>query len=88
VPDPSEFIDTYSDDIGYLHDARVALLTHPLRIVYDKLCNASLCRLFAIVMIGNIEAMLEHWRIKDNLKILDTYFAPNGKNSRSMHLCS
>jgi hypothetical protein len=29
-------------------------------------------------MIGNIEAMIDRWRIRDDLKILDAYFAPKG----------
>jgi len=75
-----EFTDTYSDDIIYLREARIALLTHPLRAAIPTLCNASFCRLFAIVMIGSIEAMLERWRDRDNLNILDAYFAAEVSN--------
>jgi hypothetical protein len=32
--DVDEFIDTYSDDVIYLHEARRALLTHSLRDDY------------------------------------------------------
>jgi hypothetical protein len=40
----SEFIDTYSDDLIYLFEARSALLTHPLRDDYflQKYLDASL----------------------------------------------
>ncbi|XQF92287.1 hypothetical protein ACOBV9_13275 [Pseudoalteromonas espejiana] len=54
-----EFTDTYSDDLIYLKEARVALLTHPLRNENHDLCNASFCRIYSIMMIGSIEAMLE-----------------------------
>src|SRR6266496_375859 len=70
-----EFTDTYSDDVFYLREGRAALLTHPLRVEIPELCNASFCRLYAIVMIGSIEAMLDRWRTRDNLKILGAYFA-------------
>lgn len=70
-----EFTDTYSDDIGYLREARKALLTHPLRCEIPELCNASLCRVYAILMVGSIEGMLERWLEHDNLEILKVYFA-------------
>ncbi|MDD0984040.1 hypothetical protein [Pseudomonas shahriarae] len=76
-----EFTDTYSDDIIYLREARSSLLTHPLRAEIPELCNASLCRLYSIVMIGSIEGMLERWRARDKSKILDAYFAPKASNT-------
>jgi hypothetical protein len=72
-----EFTDTYSDDIIYLREARTALLTHPLRVEIPSLCNASLCRLYVIVMIGSIEAMLERWKERDTSNILESYFTPD-----------
>jgi hypothetical protein len=75
-----EFTDTYSDDITYLREGRIALLTHPLRGEIPEFCNASFCRLYAIMMIGSIEAMIERWRTRDNLNILDAYFAEGVKN--------
>ena len=75
-----EFTDTYSDDVLYLREGRTALLTHPLRAEIPELCNASFCRLYAIVMIGSIEGMLERWRTRDNLNILDAYFAQGVTN--------
>jgi len=76
-----EFTDTYSDDIIYLREARSSLLTHPLRAEIPELCNASLCRLYSIIMIGSIEGMLERWRERDKSKILDAYFAPKASNT-------
>ncbi|HOO51640.1 MAG TPA: hypothetical protein PLK94_10175, partial [Alphaproteobacteria bacterium] len=75
-----EFTDTYSDDVIYLREGRTALLTHPLLTTVPELCNASFCRLYSIVMIGSIEAMLKRWRTQDNLNILDTYFAQGVTN--------
>lgn len=80
-----EFTDTYSDDILYLREARLALLTHPLRNELPELCNASLCRIYAIIMIGSIEAMLERWRSRDNFRILDTYFAQGVSNEKRVN---
>ena len=82
-----EFIDTYSDDIAYLREARIALLTHPLRVEIADWCNASFSRLYAIVMIGSLEAMLKRWRNSDSLKILDAYFdsgVTNGERVKSL----
>jgi hypothetical protein len=77
-----EFIDTYSDDVLYLDEARAALLTHPLMPTLKELTDASACRLLAVFMIGNIEVMLETWRDRDGMGILSSYFndkLPNGE---------
>jgi hypothetical protein len=77
-----EFVDTYSDDVIYLHEARTALLTHPLMPVLKEPADASACRLLAVFMIGNIEVMLETWRDHDAIGILAAYFdekRPNGE---------
>lgn len=78
----SEFIDTYSDDLLALHEARIALYTHPLRgeYAFAELLNASFCRIFVVFVVGGIEAMLESWRDRDRLEVLGKYFAPNVKN--------
>ncbi|OHU94753.1 hypothetical protein BIW53_12005 [Pseudoalteromonas byunsanensis] len=75
-----EFTDTYSDDLIHLQEARTALLTHPLRNENSDLCNASFCRIYSIMMIGSIEAMLERWCERDNFNILNEYFAPGIPN--------
>jgi len=79
----NEFIDTYSDDLITIHEARSAAYTHPLRGDYafaDSLLDASFCRILAVFVIGGIEAMLKAWRDRDNFKILEKYFAKNVKN--------
>jgi hypothetical protein len=75
-----EFIDTYSDDLAYLIDSREVLLTHPFRTEIRKLCDASFCRLITVFMVGSIEVMLEHWKEKDKLGVLNAYFKKNTSN--------
>jgi hypothetical protein len=78
----AEFIDTYSDDLLYLIDSRRALLTHPLRTEVKELCDAAFCRLLAVFMVGNIEAMLKYWMENHGIKEFKEYFdrnTPNGK---------
>jgi len=75
-----EFVDTYSDDLGHLLDARTALLTHPLRLEIKEAVDASTCRLLAILMIGSIELMLANWQERDHNDILKTYFAKKRQN--------
>ncbi len=80
-----EFIDTYSDDLITLIEGREALLTHPLRSEISDYVDASTCRLFLVFMIGSIEAMLESWLDRDNMKILEKYFAKDVKNGDRIH---
>jgi hypothetical protein len=77
-----QFIDTYSDDIIYLRDARDSLLSHPLRIEIPSLCNAALCRLYIVAVIGSIEFMLEAWQEKDQHGIIKYYLAETVANKR------
>lgn len=89
--DPREFIDTYSDDLITIHEARAAAYTHPLRSDYafaESLLDASFCRILVVFTIGGIEAMLESWRERDKLKVLEKYFAVDVKNGdRVRSLC-
>ena len=78
----SEFIDTYSDDLLYLKDARHAFLTHPLRRDMRGHLDASLCRVAIVFSIGAVEAMLEDWRRRDSDSILKTYFAQGSSNGQ------
>ena len=88
--DISEFIDTYSDDLIYIHEGRAALLTHPLRGDYAlrEYLDASFCRMLAVFMIGSIEAMLESWRDRDRVRVLEKYFmesVSNGERVSSLY---
>jgi len=76
-----EFIDTYSDDIIYLIEARKDLLTHPFRTENKELCDASFCRLLIVFIVGGIEAMLQHWIEEFGVQELAIYFEKDVKNS-------
>lgn len=76
----NEFIDTYSDDLLYLEDARSALMTHPLRDGNETYLDPSLCRLAIVFSIGAVEAMLGEWRVRDQASILEPYFATRSSN--------
>lgn len=80
--DIGEFIDTYSDDLIYLHSGRAALLTHPLRddYAFAEYLDASFCRMLAVFVIGSIEAMLESWRDRDRVRVLEKYFMDSVRN--------
>jgi len=80
--DIGEFIDTYSDDLIYIHEGRTALLTHPLRgdHAFRDYLDASFCRLLAVFMIGSIEAMFESWLDRDRVRVLEKYFMDNVSN--------
>lgn len=80
--DIGELIDTYSDDLIYIHEGRAALLTHPLRgdYAFREYLDASFCRLLAVFMIGSIEAMLKSWRDRDRVGVLEKYFMENVSN--------
>lgn len=79
----SEFIDTYSDDLINIHEARAAAYTHPLRgdYAFAEWLDASFCRILVVFVIGGIEAMLESWRARDTTGVLENYFAKNISNS-------
>lgn len=84
-----EFIDTYSDDVIYIVEARKILLTHPFRTEIKELCDASFCRLLIVFVVSSLEAMLQHWIKKFGVQELKTYFAKNVRNSeRIQALCN
>jgi len=84
-----EFLEAYSDDLISLHEARLALLSHPLRSedAVADLVNASFCRMLAVIVVGNIEAMLTAWLEHDRVNVLEKYFekgVQNGERIRSL----
>lgn len=80
--DIGEFIDTYSDDLINIHEARAALRTHPLRrdYAFTEYVDASFCRMLAVFVIGSIEVMLKNWRDRDRVNVLDNYFRKDVNN--------
>ena len=92
MEDVTEFIDTYSDDLITIHEARAASYTHPLRSDFafaESLLDASFCRILIVFVIGGIEALLESWQDRDKLNVLDKYFAKGVSNGdRIKSLCN
>lgn len=88
--DIGEFIDSYSDDLINIHEARAAAYTHPLRGDYafaKSLLDASFCRILVVFVVGGIETMFKSWRDRDRFGVLDRYFAkkvPNGERVESL----
>lgn len=78
---PTEFIDTYSDDILYLYDMREALLTHPFKVTVPNLFYASFSRIYCVFIIGNIEAMIKEWSQYNDNDILSGFFDNNKSNT-------
>ncbi len=84
----NEFIDTYSDDLLTIHEARAAAYTHPLRGDYafaESLLDASFCRILVVFVIGGIEAMLKSWCDRDKFNVLEIYFVEKDKNGRRIN---
>lgn len=50
-----EFTDTYSDDMIFLQTARLSLLRHPLEFHPPFVVDATLARLYAVMLVGNVE---------------------------------
>jgi hypothetical protein len=78
-----EFVDTCSDDLITIHEARAAAYTHPLKGDYalgESLLDASFCRMLVVFVGGGIEAMLESWRGRDSFNVLEEYFAQYERN--------
>jgi len=83
-PEVTKWMNGYDRDISVLQSARKALLSHPLRRTTPELCNASLCRLLAVTMIGAIEHVLETWKESDPRGILGQYFASGSNNGEKV----
>ncbi|MDN6177280.1 MAG: hypothetical protein L0J08_01890 [Micrococcaceae bacterium] len=77
-----EFTDSYSDDMIFLQTVRRSLLRHPLEYHYPKILDATLARLHAVMLVGNVENAInqEHERTGDS-KLKD-YLKPNGQNNK------
>jgi hypothetical protein len=66
-----QFINTYSDDLIYLVDAKKTLLENGRM---EPLVTPSFCRIYIVFMVGAIEASLNSWKTKDGTDILSSYF--------------
>jgi hypothetical protein len=75
-----EFMDSLSDDLLTLREARMATLTHPLHHFYEPVVTASFCRLLLLSSVANIEWMIKTWQRGDSMKILSAYFSEKVTN--------
>jgi hypothetical protein len=85
--DIGEFVDTYSDDLITIHEARAAGYTHPLKGRLRP-CRVAAGRFvlpqLVVFVGGGIEAMLESWRGRDSFNVLEKYFAQNERNGERL----
>lgn len=73
-----EFLDCYSDDIIQLKEARKVMLALQKHEFSTQLCNATFCRIYIILLVGQVEMVLKHWRTRDGIPFEDL-FDHNGK---------
>ncbi len=58
----NEFLDAYSDDQIYLMMIKDLVASHPTEAaVPENIKYSSFCRLWAVMMVGSIEAMIKVW---------------------------
>lgn len=77
--DIPEFTDTYSDDMIFLRSVRRSLLRHPLEYYNPKLLDATLARLYAVMLVGNAENAISQELERTSDPRLDGYL-----NSRAL----
>jgi hypothetical protein len=87
VMDIPEFTDTYSDDLTFLEEARETLLSRKSGIE-AKWCEASFCRMFAVLMVGSIESLLEERHKESPDTVLGVYLDERTRNGDKVkNLC-
>ncbi|MBM7693541.1 hypothetical protein JOC77_002981 [Peribacillus deserti] len=74
-----QFIDTYSDDMLYLVDARNLLLQNGR---FEYLVTPAFCRMFIVNMVGAVEASLNSWKKEDGTDILSSYFTSRNNQEK------
>lgn len=84
----SEFTDTYSDDIIFLLHARASLLRHPLKYYYPPLLDATLARLYAVMMVGNTENAIKQEFERTGDSRLEDYLTPRLDNRQKINALS
>ena len=80
----SEFTDTYSDDMIFLQTVRRSLLRHPLGGYRPLILDATLARLYAVMLVGNAENTItkEYERTSDPR--LKQYLDKNTRNEKKV----
>ncbi|MBF4629043.1 hypothetical protein [Curtobacterium flaccumfaciens] len=76
-----EFTDSYSDDMLFLASLRRILLRHPLENFMPRFLDATLARLYAVMLVGNVEnGIMEEFRRTED-EDLSTYLGGQVDNS-------
>jgi len=77
----SEFTDSYSDDMMFLTSLRRILLRHPLQSFAPLFLDATLSRLYAVMLVGNVENAIAQEFDRNSEPKLDTYLNANVANA-------
>lgn len=87
----NEFIDTCSDDMLLLEEAKQMLEAQdPELTVLTALRTASFCRMSMILMVSSTEHILKDWQNENNAHILQHYFSSKkeiSNDERIHNLC-
>ena len=76
----AEFVDTYSDDMIFLQTVRRSLLRHPLETHMPTFLDATLSRLYIVMLVGNVENALNEESKRTEDPLLDVYLNARGAN--------
>lgn len=77
----AEFVDTYSDDMIFLQTVRRSLLRHPLEAHVPQLLDATLSRLYIVMLVGNVENALNEESKRTDDPLLAVYLNSGAENT-------
>lgn len=77
----AEFVDTYSDDMIFLQTVRRSLLRHPLESHVPQLLDATLSRLYIVMLVGNVENALNEESKRTDDPLLAVYLNSGAANT-------
>lgn len=83
-----EFTDTYSDDMIFLQTVRRSLLRHPLEVHLPLLLDATLARLYAVMLVGNVENSIAQEAGRTSDPRLAVYLSSNCANTEKVQALS
>lgn len=83
-----EFTDTYSDDMIFLQTVRRSLLRHPLEVHLPLLLDATLARLYAVMLVGNVENSITQEAERTSDPRLAIYLSSNCANIEKVQALS
>lgn len=80
----AEFIDTYSDDMLFLSNLRRTVFTNPFELHLPVLANATIARIYAVMMVGNVESAIIEAFSRTNSSDLDRYLNHRVNNTEKL----